>query len=437
MNSPARLSLFATAAIILALPAPAHSQSTWQEELGAAIRAGEDAEIDLSELAGQPEGMVKAEMGKDGEGDIYLELPASLAPSFPEIEEVLRGISSELNHTVIGPRARVYVAETLLEIRPPAAQSGNYEWFLETQNHIIHSGAVLIPVIENLGLLDRWKAEGQPMRLKVAIPYLRESLRFLREENSYLVRVHFHDSDPQLAADIANEVVRSYVTYVQTRAAEDLERKLAALQRKADEAAKAVNQAERKLRKLREDSSLRDEVNKEIARLRAEIASLEAQLQVFPEHDTLTTGRILLQMLKNETLKESISDYEKGAQLIRELEVQGLGDAHPQMQAAKAEQAERISLIDEELRAIEKALKLKLKVQRQSLNSLGASNTLPPELVEAEREFSLAQATFETAKQDLAEARTILVSDLAPQVTMHEKALGDDVDFYSYHLERK
>jgi succinoglycan biosynthesis transport protein ExoP len=118
---------------------------------------------------------------------------------------------------------RWYLATTKVRVEKPEgevklfqAQSTNsYDpYFLQDQFKIMQSEKVLYPVIERLGLNSRLApllGTGGPLPPAVAYRYLVDKmLRIESQRSSSLIEINVFAQDAQLAADVANEIARTY-----------------------------------------------------------------------------------------------------------------------------------------------------------------------------------------------------------------------------------
>src|SRR6266498_1219660 len=98
-----------------------------------------------------------------------------------------------------------------------AQSSNNYDpYFLQDQFKIMQSEKILYPVIERLGLNAKLAAE---VGATTALPSWRtyryivdKMLRVESQRSSSLIDINVDAQDGQLAADIANEIARTYST---------------------------------------------------------------------------------------------------------------------------------------------------------------------------------------------------------------------------------
>ena len=118
---------------------------------------------------------------------------------------------------------RWYLATTKVRVEKPegevklfqAQSSNNYDpYFLQDQFRIMQSEKVLYPVIERLGLNTRLAPSvGAAGSMPAASTYrylVDKMLRIESQRSSSLIEINVFAQEPQLAADIANEIARTY-----------------------------------------------------------------------------------------------------------------------------------------------------------------------------------------------------------------------------------
>jgi capsular exopolysaccharide synthesis family protein len=136
--------------------------------------------------------------------------------------------------------------------------SNDADQFLATQIALVQSDAVLRPVAERYRLRtsERDGDDGNPpdpVRAHEA-PVVLKKLRVVRPPNTYLLRISYRSPDPQLAADVANGVAKSYLeqTYtIRFRSSASLsafmEKQLDELKAKMERSSAALAKFEREL----------------------------------------------------------------------------------------------------------------------------------------------------------------------------------------------
>src|SRR5205823_307096 len=72
---------------------------------------------------------------------------------------------------------------------------------------VIQRTGILYPVIEQLKLQDKWARDARRPSREIAYQMLRNRLDVDEVRNTDLLQISVYDSNPQLAADIANKII--------------------------------------------------------------------------------------------------------------------------------------------------------------------------------------------------------------------------------------
>jgi capsular exopolysaccharide synthesis family protein len=131
--------------------------------------------------------------------------------------------------------------------------------FLATQIKLIQSDSVLRPVVQSLKLTEPAKADSRDAQLPTTraedAPVHLNNLKVTRPPNTYLLLVAYRSPNPQLAADAANQIARSYKQHSQDIrfvAAQDesiyMEKQLDALKAKMERSSEALAVFEKDLK---------------------------------------------------------------------------------------------------------------------------------------------------------------------------------------------
>jgi len=125
--------------------------------------------------------------------------------------------------TYILPESYASTARIKIEPSVPGAMVGattSYDpYFLQTQFEIIGSQPVLGPVVEKLGLNERWGKKynaGEMLKTSRAIEILKQRIDVRPVRNTSLVSITVYSDDRHEAAEIANAIVDSYESYLTT-----------------------------------------------------------------------------------------------------------------------------------------------------------------------------------------------------------------------------
>lgn len=97
--------------------------------------------------------------------------------------------------------------------RDESAYFSRREQLINSEINIVKGSIVLEPVAENLNLHQLWETDGETeeVRLSNAMRILAGKLDVKPKHDSWVITITVTDSDPKLAADIANEIAQEYI----------------------------------------------------------------------------------------------------------------------------------------------------------------------------------------------------------------------------------
>jgi capsular exopolysaccharide synthesis family protein len=138
------------------------------------------------------------------------------------------------------------------------SSANDSDQFLATQIELIQSDAVLRPVAMRYNLLQREsqldKLDATKSDQKANAPVLLNKLKITRPTNTYVLRIAYRSTDPQLAADVANGIAQSYLEHtfnIRIRSSSALsnfmEKQMEELRAKMERSGLALAQFEREL----------------------------------------------------------------------------------------------------------------------------------------------------------------------------------------------
>ncbi len=223
--------------------------------------------------------------------------------------------------------------------------------FLATQVKLIQSDSVLRPVADKFGLRQMpgevESVEGGAGRLEDA-PVMLRKLKVTRPPNTYLLLISYRNSDPQLAANVANATAQSYLehTYnIRFRSSASLsafmERQLEELKAKMERSSGALMQFERELNVINpeEKTSILSarllQLNTEYTNAQAERVRREAAYQ------SVRSGSMDAAVVSSqgESLRKLTERLNDSQEKFAEIRTQ-YGANHPEYRKAAAQLAE-------------------------------------------------------------------------------------------------
>lgn len=180
--------------------------------------------------------------------------------------------------------------------------------YIKTQFETITKPTTLYPVIEKLQLAKRWEL---PSR-QAALAKLRGNLETQSMLRSDFVSIDYYDQDPQLAANIANEIAKSYMAQRNNIESEKKQKALAVLQQQISD---------------QEDLRRQAQVRSQEARRKAGIvgdwvvgggSSLNPGGEVRSEKDSMVISREQLLMMADQDVLKLQAEFEQIAGLSTE-----------------------------------------------------------------------------------------------------------------------
>ena len=83
-------------------------------------------------------------------------------------------------------------------------------YWMQTEFELIQSKAILISVITNLNLINRWAAKGKAKTPLELYPVLRRKLRVEQHRSTSLIEIHARSKEPSEAAELANAIATTF-----------------------------------------------------------------------------------------------------------------------------------------------------------------------------------------------------------------------------------
>jgi len=140
-----------------------------------------------------------------------------------------------------------------LELFQRQGQTGCDPYFLQTQSEIIRSKKILYPVIQRYNLCKRWATGGDKLPVEYVLHLLKRNLFVQRYRDTSLIEICVSDQDPVLAADLANEIARTFEVDRLSVKHEQTKKGLLTVQEELAAQLRKVNDAQEKVDKLRKD----------------------------------------------------------------------------------------------------------------------------------------------------------------------------------------
>lgn len=270
------------------------------------------------------------------------------------------------------------------------SMTNDADQFLATQLRIVQSDSVVRPVARKYRLTEH---EGQPKRAEDA-PVTLKNLKVTRPPNTYLLLVSYRSPDPQLAADAANGVARSYLDHTfnirmssSASLSRFMERQLEELKAKMESSSLALSKFERELNVINpeEKTSILSarllQLNTEYTtaqtdRLRKETAHESAKGGTLEAAQVSTQGEALKKMMERvyearERFAEVKAHYGAGHPEHRRLTAQ-LAELEQQLTHARSNIARRVDIEYREATEREQLLEKTVNQTKREFDRLNA-----------------------------------------------------------------
>jgi succinoglycan biosynthesis transport protein ExoP len=292
--------------------------------------------------------------------------------------------------TVTAFLPRWYLSTTKVRVEKPEgevklfqAQTNNsYDpYFLQDQFKIMQSEKILYPVIERLGLNAKLAPLlGATTALPSPITYryvLDKMLRVESQRSSSLIEINVFSQEPQLAADIANEIARTYSEDRIALATSDQREGLAHLRKEMVSQEQVVTRQRDAVEKLRKDLNISGvDLNARYSDLEIETLrqmqntlialSVDAigrktrweRFKSIPAEDRSTM--VNSELIPDPNIQNLLQAYLVADQKVTQSKAR-LGEAHPDLISAVENRAKVKEQLDSQLKGYENALEIAYK----------------------------------------------------------------------------
>src|ERR1043166_3919770 len=224
-----------------------------------------------------------------------------------------------------------------------------------TVYQVIQRTGVLYPVIDQLKLQDRWAKGGRRPSREIAYKMLRNKLDVEEVRNTDLLQISVFDSDPQLAADIANKIVSVYQDRRVEEEKEVMNRAVTVMNEEVGKQQQRVEQAATDMNRIRDEEHIVDlnpegtedtqaPVNAMVVKQETEVNDAEAKIanlsSKLSQIENLK-GDDLMRMLptlevQDPTIQKILPSYQEAVAQEALLLNSGLGENHPKVKSLRA-----------------------------------------------------------------------------------------------------
>lgn len=254
---------------------------------------------------------------------------------------------------------------------------------------VIQRSGILYPVIDHLKLQDKWATGGYRPSREQAYRMLRGKLDVNEVRNTDLLEISVFDTNPQDAADIANEIVGVYQDKRVEEEKDILNRGVSAMNEQVTKQQRKVEEAIAEVARIRDEEHIVDlnaegiedsqaPVNTVILKQESEVNEAEMKVATLSsklEQIEKLKGEELMRMLatldiQDPTIQKILPNYQDAFASEALLLNSGLGPNHPKVKAVRATQDVYAKQLEAQVSSIRGALEKNLKTVQATRDQL-------------------------------------------------------------------
>lgn len=261
--------------------------------------------------------------------------------------------------------------------------------FLTTQFEIIQRKEMLYPVIDSLGLEQKWRGAYGFTSKEQAYFRLRGMIDIREVRNTELIQIVVSSTDRQEAAEIANRIAEEY----QRKRIDDqqawVNRSLTQLQDEVAKQRTKVDQLRLAAQKIRIDNKIQDlnpdnvdeamlaenqilmSVENQVSTERLRVSSLRAKYQAISQlSDDQIMRSITTLEIEDPTISQVMPQFQTAASEEARLLQSGLGVNHPTVKSLRAQKEVMRAQLESQIKSLRTSLEANLRIAESSLAEL-------------------------------------------------------------------
>ena len=314
--------------------------------------------------------------------------------------------------------------DTLLQVFDRQGGAGFNPRFLTTQFEIIQRKEMLYPVIDSLGLEQRWKGAYGFTNKEQTYFRLRNMIDVREIRNTELIQIVVMSIDRQEAADIANRIAEEY----QKKRIEDqqqmVSRSLTQLQDEVEKQRKKVEALRNEAVRIRTENKIPDfspdtlqdprdaanevyaSVEQQVSTERLRVSSLRAKYdQIAKLTDDQVMRSISTLEITDPTISQILPLYQQGSSDEARMLQSGLGGNHPSVKSLRARNEVMAKQLQQQIGSLRTSLQANLNIALSSLKEL--ENRLN-EAKDVQQTSKTRAAGYYEAKNSYIQAKNVL-----------------------------
>ena len=314
--------------------------------------------------------------------------------------------------------------DTLMKVFDRQNGMGFDPRFLTTQFEIIQRKEMLYPVIDALGLEQRWKGEYGLAGKEQTFFKLRNMIDVREIRNSELIQISVMSPDPKEASDIANRIADEY----QRKRIEDQQqmvaRSLAQLQDEVAKQRKKVEDLRNEAARIRVEDKIQDlnpdsvqdprdaandvllAVEQQVSTERLRVSALRAKYdQISKLTDDQVMRSITTLEIQDPTISQVLPTYQQASSEEARMLQSGLGVNHPLVKSLRAKMVVMAKQLEDQIKSLRTSLGANIQIAE---NSLAQLETRLHEAQENQQTSKSRSAAYFQAKNAYIQAKNVL-----------------------------
>jgi len=315
--------------------------------------------------------------------------------------------------------------DTLMKVfNNQGSMSGFDPRFLTTQFEIIQRKEMLYPVIDALGLEQRWSTQYGLSSKEQAYFKLRGMIDVREIRNTELIQIGVMSTDPKEASEIANRIAEEY----QRKRIEDqqqlVSRSLTQLQDEVAKQRKKVEDLRAEATRIRIDNKIQDmnpdnvtdpreaandvlmSVEQQVSTERLRVSTLRAKdEQIARLSDDQVMRSITTLEIQDPAITQILPQYQEATSEEARLLQSGLGNNHPSVKSLRAKKEVMWKQLGEQIKSLRTSLAANLSIAE---NSLAQLEERLKEAQAAQQDTKTRSAGYVEAKNAYIQAKNVL-----------------------------
>jgi len=261
--------------------------------------------------------------------------------------------------------------------------------FITTQFEIIQRKEILYPVIESLGLEQKWKKLYGTASKEQAFFRLRKMIDVREIRNTELIQIVVMSQDPQEASDIANRIAEEY----RDRRVEEQQRVVSSslfqLQEEVAKQSRKVDELRAEAQRIRVENQIQDlnpdsvedpmqaanevllSVEQQVSTERLKVSSLRAK---YEQITRLTDDQIMRSIttldVQDPTIQQMLPQYQEVSSEEARVLNSGLGPNHPNVKSIRAKKSVMEAQLAAQIASLRASMQANLLIAEESLKEL-------------------------------------------------------------------